>query len=207
MTRDSFVFYKSFYEAVNHLNDADRLACYDAIAKYGLEGVCDAEGVPAAIMSIVRPILDANNRRYENGKQGGRKPNQNQTETKPEPNPNQTETKGEPNVKCKMLNENVKEKRKTEQKEKAFVKPTAEEVREYCRERGNNVDPEAFVAYYESKGWKVGNQPMKNWKAAIVTWEKRDKQQPRAKPPDKWHPQNQRTYDYDELERRLLAQA
>lgn len=55
-----------------------------------------------------------------------------------------------------------------------FVKPTVQEVAAYCKERGNNVDPEAFVAFYESKGWRVGAQPMKSWKACIVTWEKRD---------------------------------
>lgn len=58
--------------------------------------------------------------------------------------------------------------------EPKFVKPSVEEVAAYCKERGNNVDPEAFIAFYESKGWKVGAQPMKSWKACIVTWEKRD---------------------------------
>lgn len=54
-----------------------------------------------------------------------------------------------------------------------FTKPTIADVRAHCAERRNAVDPETFVAFYESKGWKVGNQPMKSWKAAIVTWEKR----------------------------------
>jgi len=54
----------------------------------------------------------------------------------------------------------------------AFVKPTIEEVRAYCRERGNSVDPEAFIAHYESNGWMVGRNKMKNWRQAIITWEK-----------------------------------
>lgn len=53
-----------------------------------------------------------------------------------------------------------------------FVKPTVEEVRAFCRERGNNVDPQAFVDFYTSKGWKVGNQPMIDWHAAVRTWER-----------------------------------
>ena len=57
----------------------------------------------------------------------------------------------------------------------SFVPPTVEEVRTYCEERGNFIDPEAFVAFYDSKGWKVGNSPMKNWKSAVITWEKRSK--------------------------------
>lgn len=57
---------------------------------------------------------------------------------------------------------------------KRFVKPTVEEVAAYCKERNNNVDPQRFWDFYEAKGWKVGNQPMKDWKAAVRTWEKRD---------------------------------
>lgn len=53
-----------------------------------------------------------------------------------------------------------------------FTPPTVEEVRTYCMERGNLVDPEQFVDFYTSKGWKVGNQRMKDWKAAVRTWER-----------------------------------
>ena len=83
----------------------------------------------------------------------------------------------------------------------AFVKPTLEEIKAYCKERKNNVDPEAFMDFYTSKGWKVGSQSMKDWKAAVRTWEKREK--PKEKPPDKFV--NQRTYDYDAIERQLLG--
>jgi len=55
---------------------------------------------------------------------------------------------------------------------KVFVKPTVEEVEAYCEERNNSIDAEMFIDFYESKGWKVGNQPMKDWKAAVRTWEK-----------------------------------
>ena len=57
-------------------------------------------------------------------------------------------------------------------KNKAFVKPTIEEIRAYCWERGNNVDPQKFFDYYESNGWKVGRNAMKDWKAAVRTWER-----------------------------------
>jgi hypothetical protein len=55
---------------------------------------------------------------------------------------------------------------------KAFRPPTLDEVKAYCLERGNRVDPETFRDFYEAKGWKVGAQPMKDWKAAVRTWEK-----------------------------------
>lgn len=64
----------------------------------------------------------------------------------------------------------------TTKKKKRFKKPTVEEVREYCAERGNTIDPEYFCDYYESVGWVVGkNRPMKDWKAAVRTWERNEK--------------------------------
>ena len=50
--------------------------------------------------------------------------------------------------------------------------PTLEEVKAYCSERGNKVDPERWFDYYTSNGWKVGKNPMKDWKAAVRTWER-----------------------------------
>lgn len=55
-----------------------------------------------------------------------------------------------------------------------FTPPTVEEVREYCRERGNAVDASRFVDFYTAKGWMVGKTRMKDWKAAVRTWEKED---------------------------------
>ena len=55
---------------------------------------------------------------------------------------------------------------------KKFIKPTIEDVRAHCTEKGYSFDPEAFYAFYESNGWKVGKNPMKDWKAAVRTWER-----------------------------------
>lgn len=62
-----------------------------------------------------------------------------------------------------------------------FQKPTIEEIREYCLEEGYNVDAEQFYNFYESKGWLVGKSPMKNWRAAVCTWVKREKKFPQKK--------------------------
>ena len=68
---------------------------------------------------------------------------------------------------------NTKLERNTKEKERRnFVPPTVEEVRAYCLERGNHVNPDAFVDFYTSKGWMVGKNKMKDWKAAVRTWEK-----------------------------------
>lgn len=58
---------------------------------------------------------------------------------------------------------------------KRFVKPTLEQIKEYCLTRKNNIDAQHFMDFYESKGWKVGNQSMKDWKACVRTWEQRNK--------------------------------
>lgn len=62
---------------------------------------------------------------------------------------------------------------------KRFVPPTVEEVADYCRERQNGIDPEAFVDFYTGKGWLVGKSPMKDWRAAVRTWEHERRSQSR----------------------------
>ena len=55
-----------------------------------------------------------------------------------------------------------------------FTPPSVEDVAAYCHERGNSVSPQRFVDFYAAKGWKVGNQPMRDWRAAVRTWETRE---------------------------------
>lgn len=57
---------------------------------------------------------------------------------------------------------------------KGFQVPSVSEVKSYCEERKNRVNPQAFVDFYSSKGWKVGSSAMKDWRAAVRTWEQRD---------------------------------
>lgn len=69
--KDSMVFYRSFYEALKDLPDSDRLAIYDAISSYGLDlKEVELSGIPAVIWKLVKPNIEANIRRYENGKKG-----------------------------------------------------------------------------------------------------------------------------------------
>ncbi|MBF1110535.1 MAG: phage replisome organizer N-terminal domain-containing protein [Solobacterium sp.] len=72
-------------------------------------------------------------------------------------------------LKNKLLESNVPV---SAAKKKRFTKPTLEEIKQYCIERNNNVDAQHFYDYYESNGWKVGKNSMKNWQAAVRTWEK-----------------------------------
>lgn len=61
-----------------------------------------------------------------------------------------------------------------------FVKPSVDDVAQFCRDRNNTVDAEAFVAFYESNGWKVGRNPMRDWRQAVITWEKRQREERKA---------------------------
>lgn len=79
-------------------------------------------------------------------------------------------------------------------KSKRFTPPTLDEVREYCQERNNNIDPETFINFYESKGWFVGKNKMKDWKASVRTWERNRKKEEK---PLGYIPGN---YDFEELE-------
>lgn len=114
---DAFVFFKSFYEGAKELDDADRLAFYDAIIEYAFNGdASPATGVAKACFSFVKPVLDKSKNRAEAGRKGGRasrgtpedssegkedlphsEPEDKQTLSKPEANPKQNESKPEAN--------------------------------------------------------------------------------------------------------------
>jgi hypothetical protein len=111
--RDSFVFYKSFYEAIAEVPTEYRLEIYEAICKYSLFGeIPEMQGISKAMFTLMKPNIDATAKKYrasvENGKKGGRpkkdKPDENptETETKPKQNPTETETEANAN-----LNEDV----------------------------------------------------------------------------------------------------
>lgn len=96
----------------------------------------------------------------------------------------------------------IKDKKENIKRKSIFVRPSVEDVREYCRERNNSVDPQTFVDFYAAKGWKVGTASMKDWKACVRTWEKRE--QPKQSAKNKQSFSQQRSYDFAELEKKLL---
>lgn len=85
---------------------------------------------------------------------------------------------------------------------KKFEPPSVDDVRAYCQERGNKVDPQKFVDFYESKGWMVGKNHMKDWKAAVRTWERSGGRGGREKA-SQFNQIMQNDYDFDALEREL----
>lgn len=89
-------------------------------------------------------------------------------------------------------------------KRSRFTPPSLDDVSSYIKEKGYNVDPESFVDFYTSKGWKIGKDTMKDWRAAVRTWARRDNK-PKAQKDNKFNEFEQNSYDYDELERKLTA--
>ena len=79
------------------------------------------------------------------------------------------------------VNNSPKDTSTPREKIKKFIPPTVEEVREYCESRNNGIDPEHFVDFYSSKGWMIGKNKMKDWKAAVRTWENKNKEKEREK--------------------------
>lgn len=99
----------------------------------------------------------------------------NGTQMEPKWNPNGTQLEPQDSIVKDSIVKESRERGADKPPRARFVPPTVDEVRAYCLERHNSVSPERFVDYYTSKGWKVGNSSMKDWRAAVRTWENRDK--------------------------------
>lgn len=203
---DGFRWLPSYYEALRNLPNKDRLALYDALLDYGFgnepgEIPARLQGYLTLILPTLKASVAFETKQKENGKYGalGGRPKKTQgggnekpsAEKSKNPIPQKTKTLAGENEKHSEENQetldvdidididiDVEEKGAAKPPTRPrFVPPTEAEVRDYCREKGYAVDPEAFVAFYASKGWKVGSQPMKDWKAALVTWQKREEKE------------------------------
>ena len=174
----------NFVECMEPLNDSEKGRLFVAMLEYASEGkLPELKGNerftwPTAKQSIDRARAESN-RQTANGSKGGRpkKNPENRTvilETQQNPTkPTETQQNPKYNIRENNIRENnIKEKGKKESCR--FLPPTVDDVKAYCQERNSTVDAERFVDFYSSKGWKVGSQPMKDWKAAVRTWEKRD---------------------------------
>lgn len=95
------------------------------------------------------------------------------------------------NLKESNIENNTNTNTKRERAASRFTPPTVEEVRAYCQERKNNVDPQRFVDYYTANGWKVGRNPMKDWKAAVRTWERNGSSRPQQQQPTPSKPETE----------------
>ena len=120
--------------------------------------------------------------------------NANETQTKRKRNASETQTTPTKEGKEVKNEKNDKE----DVKAKRFLPPTQEEIKAYCIERKNQVDPSKFFDFYESKGWLVGKNKMKCWKASVRTWEKNEKGFSGNSFPQKNDIKNAGKFDHDE---------
>ena len=182
--------YMSYLQSLSPFTDEERGRIVMAMLNYAATGeLPQFEGNERFIWPSMQAQIDRDIETYQakcarnkaNGSKGGR-PSKNPTVIP------QTERFFE---KPKKPKEKKKEKEKEKEREKdnigadkpptrhRFIPPTVDEVRSYCTEKGYAVDPERFVDFYTSNGWRGGKNPMKDWKASVRTWN--GKEQPNGK--------------------------
>lgn len=172
--RDSFIFYRSFYQSAKKLPKEDKAELFDAICSYALDGESvEMSVVPEAIFTVIKPNLDANRRKWENGCKEKKKPSEVEADeeqeiSKDEAKDKQTISKAQGNV---NVNEDVNVNKDVKDKRKRFTPPSLQDIQNYCKERNNSVNPDKWLNFYQSNGWKVGKNSMKDWRAAVRTWE------------------------------------
>lgn len=190
--------YISYLESLAPFSNEEIGRIVKAMLTYAATGeVPQFDGNERFIWPTLKAQIDRDEAAYQerceknraNGAKGGRPPKK-QTVI--------LETEGF-SEKPKKAKEKEKEKEKEKKKENdsieadkpptrhLFSPPSVEEVQAYCVEKGYNVDPERFVDYYTSNGWKVGRNPMKDWKAAVRSWERKEKPNGKAESKPLWN--------------------
>lgn len=211
--RGSMVFYQSFAKAIKLMPKDKQLDALWAIIDYGLDGEepdPETDVYTMMVFEMAKPQIDSNVKRKVNGSSGGRPKTYGYEDEKPVviESENYRLSDEKPNVNVNEnvnVKENDKKKDTNVSKEKRFAPPTPEDVREYCREKGLNVDADRFVDFYESKNWYVGKNKMKDWKAAVRNWARSQSQRQEStakgaeKPRNRFANFQQRDYDYDAL--------
>lgn len=181
--RESTVFYRSFYEAIKELDADTQAQVYSAIFEYALNfNEVEVKGVAKTVFTLIKPQLDANLKRYENGTKAKVK----QFASKQEAKPKQDRSKMEANVNVNdnvnvNENDNVNHNQNDNVSRSRFRAPTYDDILNFMKEKNGlagNIWPDAkviseakaFFNHYESNGWMVGKNKMKNWEAAVRNW-------------------------------------
>ena len=180
---------------------------YEAICRLALlEEDTQLSGVAGAVFDCIRPVVTQGIHRSRAGvlgaeakwKQTDGKPMARDVDGKPMANAKQDKDKDKDKYKEQVVKENTKRK---------FTPPTLEEVEAYNAERGSQVDCQRFVDFYTSKGWKVGREPMKDWRAAFRTWERNSRAETiKPSPKIPIAPQQRATIDDIERYKKLIAE-
>lgn len=169
--------FTDYTETLDDMSDEEAGRLIKALLHYGADGeIIDLPGAERLVFGIIRRQIDRDNESADAHRAAGGKGG------RPRTKPNQTEPTETKQNQTKADKDKEEDKDKDKDKEedvcrtkRRFVRPTVEEVGEYIREHGYQVDAQKFFDFYESKGWRVGNQPMQNWQAAVRTWTRNDR--------------------------------
>ena len=209
--------YESWGAAIEKMSNEQAGELIKAIYAYQK----DPDAVPedpalAFVFELIKQQLDADSQRYkeacaarsEAGKKGGR-PKTNASDKKQMVSEESKKSKCFSEKAKKADNEydnDLKENTIDGVKEKRFAPPTLKNVSEYCQEMGyTNVDAARFIDFYTSNGWMVGKNRMKDWKAAVRNWDRREKNPQRqdgaaeVAKKNRFHNLEEHGYDYDAM--------
>lgn len=203
MAREYFCAYHSYIKQCKGLSDGELGRLFRALLEYSASGkVPELNGRESVAFDFMSANIDRDAESYKDTCNRNRE-NIAKRYERIRPNTTVYETyqeKEEEKEKEELLKKDISnEISKKSTRQKKFVPPTVEEVASYCLERKNKVDAAYFVDHYTSNGWKVGKQNMKDWKAAVRTWEKNGYNQP-SKKQDAVEP-NGYSFDLEEYER------
>lgn len=217
--KKSFVMYESWGAAIEKMNNEQASELIKAIYAFQKNpDVVPEDPAIAFVFEIIKQKLEEDNKRYEEvcaarsegGKKGGR-PKANASDKKQMVSEESKKSKCFSEKAKKADNDNeydndLKENTLEGVKEKRFAPPTLENVSEYCREMGyTNVDAVCFIDFYTSNGWMVGKNRMKDWKAAVRNWDRREKNPQRqdgaaeVAKKNRFHNLEEHGYDYDAM--------
>lgn len=174
MKRLQFTFYRSYYDAIKVLPKKEQTAVLLALCAYALDKEePNLTGTAGAIFTLIRPTLDSGWKKAIGGTRGApHKDSEKIAERCGKDTAKEKEKEKEGEIEIEIENECYTQKPPSGAKR--FSPPSFDDVKSYCQERENGVDPQAFVDWYTSNGWKVGKNPMKDWKAAVRTWERKE---------------------------------
>lgn len=203
MAREYFCAYHSYIKQCKGLSDSELGRLFRALLEYSASGkVPELNGRESVAFDFMSANIDRDAESYKDTCNRNRE-NISKRYERIRSNTSVYETyqeKEEEKEKEELLKKDISnEISKKSTRQKKFVPPTVEEVAAYCLERKNKVDAAYFVDHYTSNGWKVGKQNMKDWKAAVRTWEKNGYNQP-SKKQDAVE-QNGYSFDLEEYER------
>lgn len=178
MAREYVCLYHSYLKSVEPLNDAERGRLFTACLTYSMTGAePDLRGNERFVWPTIREQIDRDTKKYSDfckKQQENIRKRWNTTVydgTSGIPDDTKHTKEKEKEKENILSSPNVEDSIARTPARKRFTPPTLAEVTAYCRERQNAVDPQRFIDYYTARGWKLNKTSMKDWKAAVRTWE------------------------------------